>query len=376
MKIFQKLSLSLAFCVTAVGSALAQDARFSQYYAAPMRLNPAMTGVFEGNWRVGANYRTQYGSILGNAYNTYSVNGEGKFSVGSQDYVAVGLSATADAAGSAAYKQTDMFVSASYLKRLSKTRRRYGRNRSESFLAAGAQVGFGQRGVNWANLTYSTQYVVDDNTYNQGMYSGESNNARANRIYPDMSAGLLWYGTFGRRRSVYVGGAVYHVNRPNISLFNDAARDTSGRIVGTTERLYMRWVGHAGGEVLLGGDGSSISLLPGMAIMAQGPSLEVNAGLSLRYQGAKFDDFAFRLGVWNRLSNRANRAVAADAAKLGTDAVVLMLGIDYRGLQMGFSYDATLSSLQQQVNGQGSMEFSVIYTHDGDLKRGQGCPTF
>ena len=33
----------------------AQDARFSQFYATPLQLNPAMIGVYEGQFRVGVN---------------------------------------------------------------------------------------------------------------------------------------------------------------------------------------------------------------------------------------------------------------------------------------------------------------------------------
>lgn len=357
------------------GEMSAQDARFSQYYNSPMRLNPALTGVFEGNWRVGANYRTQYGAILGKAYNTYAFGAETKLPLQSHDYIGIGLNVTSDKAGETGYGQTDAYIGFNYMKRLSKAKRGYGRNKSESFLCAGGQVGMGQRGVNWSSLTYSTQYQMD-NTYNTMLSSGESMNVRANKLYPDMNLGVLWYGTFGHRRNAYAGGAVYHINQPDISLFNDAPRDSAGNALTATQKLYRRWVAQAGGEVLIGPKSSPISLVPGLVLMSQGPSLELNFGTSIRYQGFKFDDFAFRVGAWGRLSNRLNLTVAPEASKLSVDALVFLLGIDYKGMQFGFSYDATLSTLQQQVNGRGSMEFSVIYTYDGDEKRQQGCPTF
>lgn len=376
MKLLKSIAMGMGMGL-AVASLQAQDARFSQYYAAPMRMNPAMTGAFKGTWRLGGNYRTQWGAILGKAYNTYSFNADYRMPVAQNDYLGLGFSATTDKAGNTGYGQTDIYIAASYVKRLSKTRRRYGRNQTESFLAVGGQVGLGQRGVNWADLTYSTQYELDDNSYNTGVYSGESFNVRSNKMYADANLGLLWYATFSKRRSVYVGAGLYHINRPDISLFNDPPRDTSGAIVGSqVERLYMRGVIHAGGEIQLGGPNSPISLIPGAVLMLQGPSMELNTGLSVRYQQAKYDDFAFRVGIWNRLSNRVSLTGATTDAKIGADALVFMLGLDYQNLQFGFSYDATISSLQQQINGRGGMEFSLIYIYDSDVKRQQGCPAF
>ena len=383
MKIFKNIAKSLALTFM-IGAGLvsteevqAQDARFSQYYSAPMRVNPAMTGLFDGNWRVGINYRTQWGAILGKAYNSYSANAEYKMPVSKNDYFSIGFTATGDKAGSSGYGQMDAAFSASYIKRLSKSRKRYGRNQTESFLAVGGQVGFGQRGVNWGDLTFSTQYQLDDNSYDRGINSGESYNVRSNKLYPDVSLGLLWYATFSKRKSVYVGGSIYHINRPDISLFNEAPRDSAGNVIGTpVERLYTRAVLHAGGEVQVGGALSPISLLPGVVAMFQGPSMEVNYGISLRYKQAKYDDFAFKIGVWHRLSNRVALTGATDQSKIGMDALVIMMGLDYQNLQFGFSYDATLSSLQQQVNGRGALEFSLIYTNNSDLKHRSGCPTF
>lgn len=69
----------------------AQDIHFSQFYMAPLFLNPAMTGVMNCNHRVIANYRNQWASILrSNAYNTYNVSYDNKMPVGRYDYLGVG----------------------------------------------------------------------------------------------------------------------------------------------------------------------------------------------------------------------------------------------------------------------------------------------
>ena len=42
----------------------AQDPHFSQFYASPLLLNPALTGAFPGNVRASGSYREQWPSIM------------------------------------------------------------------------------------------------------------------------------------------------------------------------------------------------------------------------------------------------------------------------------------------------------------------------
>jgi hypothetical protein len=44
-------------------SAQAQDPHFSQYYVYPSWMNPALTGVFDGDYRVSAIHRRQWGNV-------------------------------------------------------------------------------------------------------------------------------------------------------------------------------------------------------------------------------------------------------------------------------------------------------------------------
>ena len=48
--------------------AKAQDAHLSMYDAAPLFLNAGLTGVFDGNWRLHGQYRTQWKSVNYNPY--------------------------------------------------------------------------------------------------------------------------------------------------------------------------------------------------------------------------------------------------------------------------------------------------------------------
>lgn len=381
MRLLTKLSLCGALVLGAASAMDAQDVRYSQYYSAPLRLNPAMIGMFEGKVRVGINYRSQWGAVLNKAYKSFAATGDVKIPVAKHDYFAAGLTAMTDFSGVGNYNTTEVNVGAAFHKKLNKARRGYSFNKFESSLIAGVQLGFGQRRVNWDNLTYSNQWDPDNGTYDPTQYSGEDQPVRAARTYVDINAGLMWAATFGKRRSLYLGGAVHHVNRPDISLFALPAQDSMGNSIGTgKEPLYMRWVAHAGGEILLGQNKSPMSLLPGLVAMVQGPSTELSLGLSLRYQAPSYDDFAFRLGVWTRIANQLlvpdTTGVGVDSYTFSPDAVIFMFGMDYKTLQLGLSYDLSVSSIKTATNGRGAMEVSLFYRFGYDGKRPQGCPVF
>ena len=66
----------LFLSVLGLNTTKAQDWHLSMYDAAPMFLNPAMTGVVEGEWRVHAQYRNQWGcNFFGTNQRTSSVSG-------------------------------------------------------------------------------------------------------------------------------------------------------------------------------------------------------------------------------------------------------------------------------------------------------------
>ena len=67
----------------------AQDPHFSQFTMAPMYLNPAMVGAFDGNYRLSGLFRSQWGSVLENEsvpmYRTYTASAEFRTNKGFAD---------------------------------------------------------------------------------------------------------------------------------------------------------------------------------------------------------------------------------------------------------------------------------------------------
>src|ERR1700685_10777 len=62
------------FCIALLGiTGKSQDPGFSQFFASPLTLNPALTGKFNGVLRIAGNYRNQWPAI-NNAFITSTVS--------------------------------------------------------------------------------------------------------------------------------------------------------------------------------------------------------------------------------------------------------------------------------------------------------------
>src|SRR6186713_693395 len=59
----KKHLLTLLLFSSIASVTIAQDPNFSQFFASPLTLNPALTGKFDGSFRLAGNYRNQWPSI-------------------------------------------------------------------------------------------------------------------------------------------------------------------------------------------------------------------------------------------------------------------------------------------------------------------------
>ena len=82
MKINKILSITAALLLS-IGAVQSQDIHFSQFYASPLNLNPATTGVLSCDLRFSAIYRNQWASVLNSrAFSTFSAGVETRLPVG------------------------------------------------------------------------------------------------------------------------------------------------------------------------------------------------------------------------------------------------------------------------------------------------------
>ena len=353
---FTKLKYHSIFLLTLFLSmdVLAQDARFSQFYNAPALVNPALAGTFNGDYRFSAQYRDQWSSILGSQpYRTFSAGLEKRFALGADDSFTLGIYGLRDdRIGAGALTQNRVKLNASFMKQLSG-----GRYSAEHFLVAGAQLGGGQNQLKGDALWFSEQYNGSNGQVDLTADNGEAaiNGELTSNLFADFNAGLLWYAVFDENRSLYAGAAIFHLNRPNISLLNDRE-----------EPLYRRLVLQAGGELPFS---SNLSLLPAAVFMSQGPSTSITLGANVRYSNHDWNEVAIRAGLWSHLSNGLE-------SNLVNDAWIFALILEVERWNIGLSYELNASELEKATNHRGAFELSVTYTHPAKRRYKLACPNF
>ena len=344
---------AIVFQVGIVADATAQDPHFSQFYASPMQLNPAMTGVFEGRWRFNANYRDQWASILEtNPFRTVAASFDMRYHIVGDDFIGFGISALRDEAGTSHFNINRGHVSLSYMKQVGGGKYRT----DDQYLIAGGSFGFGQHSIE-NRLWFSKQYNIGAGAPNLADPTGESfdaEDALSSDVYMDVNAGLMYYALFGENTSVYVGGAMNHLNAPDVSLTGDEK-----------EELYTRWIGHAGGEIPFT---TELSLLPAIQVMGQGPSFETTFGANFRYSNHDWYELAIRAGLWSRITNTVTGQ--------NMDALIVAFILEVEKWNLGLSYDMTTSNLNVANNSRGAFELSLIYTHPAKSRIKVNCPKF
>lgn len=342
--------ISLLLILT-VSNLRGQDIHFSQFYMSPMTLNPALTGVMNCNTRIVGNYRNQWASVLGKeAYNTYSVSYDQKMPVGRYDYFGFGGNVWSDVAGSLDFQTLTLKLSGAYSRRVG------GDRRKAHYIVVGAEAGVSQRSINFLNARWPVQVI--DGQYAGGIPSGEPE-LPDNFLFADVGLGALWFSVLGKHSNFYIGGAFNHLNQANLSFYRNVDE--------TVEKYYNRSVLHFGGEFPMGG--GDVSLVPGGVFFKQGPSLEINAGNSFRFNMDGSQDQSFQFGGWIRLARHFKDPILVDA-------IILSTRFDYENWGIGFSYDINVSSLSKESRGNGGFEFSMIYQICGPQNRGVYCPKF
>src|SRR5688572_23931189 len=175
--------------------ASAQDPQFSQFYAAPLYLNPAFAGS-TNQGRAGINYRNQWPAVDAN-FTTLSAFGD----IYLEDYNSgIGAILTRDYVNLVGVQNISFAAQYSYdlsiIKGLS--------------FRPGFEAAITNRSINFGKLVFGDQ--LDPNT---GTISGPTAESLrgSNRFFPDISAGGLFYTSFA-----WLGFAAHHLTTPNISL--------------------------------------------------------------------------------------------------------------------------------------------------------------
>ena len=312
----------------------AQSPQYSQFYNAPLHLNPAFAGTADAS-RVVLNARSQWTvqpSMLLNASVSYDLNLPNLNS-------GVGVLLGNDFFGGTELRNTSLDLIYAYGLRL---------NDEGLALRIAPKVGFGNLAYNFGKYSFGDQYN------NRGLIDGQGtgeNLGGSSAYYTQFGAGLLLYSN-----TFWLGATADRV------FATDIVAPTGFNL----QRLPMQISAHTGYRFYLDDDDDGLMLSPTANFRMQSTFMQADLGVYAGFRG-------FTTGLWYR------GIPVANFNKNGTtnhDALVVQVGYVLENLGFGYSYDATISALTLATGG--SHEISVRYLF-GESDAGGGglpCPKF
>ena len=292
------------------------DPHFTQYYAYPLWLNPALTGMIDGDYRVGINYRQQLPGLYSPMV-TQGITAD----IALPKNFGLGATLLNQGATDAGYHFTSGYLSLSYRVQLSK----YG------MLSSGFQLGLLNRRIDAGNFQFGNQFNPLSG-YDPGLPSSEVF-AHQSATSMDGSLGLMYFdGDPAKSFNPFIGISLYHPTQPANHFISEA----------TDNKIPTRYSINGGVRVQMG---KRAEIIPNIIYQQQGSANEVTAGMvcNLTIEEGKF----LMLGGAYRLN----------------DAVAPSLGLHLNGLSIGFSYDINTSQIKTASSANGGYELSISFTH-------------
>jgi len=306
-----KTSLLLLTLATAITGRSQTDPHFSQYYAYPMWLNPGLTGAIDGNYRVTAMYRSQWGGIS-NPFSTPAVSAD----IVTNKNVSLGLNIMNQRAGNIGYSYMTGYLSMAY------NGVRFGYHQISMGMALGAlnrkfdQTKF-RTGDQWRAAT----------GYDPTAGGGETL-TKTSAIAFDAGVGAVYYdGTPGKKANLFGGISAYHLTQPQDPFFANGG-----------EKMPMRLTVHGGLKYNVN---ENVSITPNLLYMRQGASSEKMAGAYVQTRVNEITDFL--VGANYRFG----------------DAFSPYVGVYYKNYMISASYDVNTSDLGKVGGNANNFEISL-----------------
>lgn len=325
----------------------AQDPSFSQFFASPLTLNPALTGNFKGDLRVAGNYRNQWPTV-NNAFITSTISVDLPILQGKlkeDDRWGIGLMAMNDKTANGILNSNYFSFSTAYHKAIDEN----GMHK----LSLGFQGTYAGKKLDGPRLHFLDGLQLDGTWLPSS--SEPVNLEVVTSNYFDMNAGVLYNGSLNGSNEIYFGASLYHITQPKESFLGV-------NNISVPTRLTI----HGGGYFPSANSGVTLyvsALYNRQATASEfvfGGALELNAG------GDENKPVNVYIGAWTRANNVS-------------DALIPYVGLDYGNFNLGMTYDANISAFKVASHGLGGMEISLIYIfkkEDHNFENKVQCPRF
>ena len=295
----------------------AQDIHFSQFFSAPLYLNPAFTGANVCS-RFSTIYRDQWPGIS-KTYQSYLLS----FDHYIQRYnMGVGLLFENDVAGTGNLKTTTVYPMWAYEVKV---------NRKFS-MRYGIQAGLGQKSINFNSLLFGDQIARGGSVSTaSGGNVVSLETPTQTKTYFDIGAGALFY-----TKEYWGGVSIFHLTQPNTSM------------MGGEDVLPVKYSIHGGAQFNFNEREKNLydhkSLTPAFNYQGQKKFDQLEIGMY-------YTQYIFNIGFWYRGIPVFSNAFS--------DAIAVIIGIKTDRLNIGYSYDITISKLSDAS--QGAHEITLSY---------------
>jgi type IX secretion system PorP/SprF family membrane protein len=336
----KKLLSTLTIIVCLSSATLAQDPNFSQFFASPLTLNPALTGKFDGLYRIAGNYRNQWPTI-NNAYTTATVSADFnimKNRISDLDQFGIGVMGFTDRAGNGVLTNNYAALSVAYHKGLDED--------GYHQIGAGFQGTYISKRLDLTKVFFADQLTPFGFT---GVTSESFTDQQVNLSYFDLNAGVLYNGSTNGYNNFYIGASMYHINRPKETF-------QKGNYL-----LSARTTIQAGGRIPVG-PYNFLHVAANHSMQAKAHNTMVGGAFALNLNQDENIPTSVYFGSWFRFG----------------DAIIPYIGLEFGEWHFGASYDVNTSSLKPASNSRGGMEVSLIYIKrpvDPNAKK-LNCPKF
>ena len=282
----------------------AQDPAFSQFYANPLYMNPAMAGI-EGPPKVYLGYRNQWPGAT-NPYVTYHASYD-QYLEALQG--GIGIHVGNDRQGGGVFNTLSVDAIYAYHLRVS----------SNLMITGGFQASFGQRNMDPSDLVLPSDLTG----------AGTTTLTAYSKAFPDFAVGFA-----GFYKNVFGGIAVHHLLEPYGSPSEDPNTKISRKYTAHVGALIPIIEKRLGTEVL--------QLSPHLIFMQQDIYQQLNYGLEVLFKGVI-------AGVWFRQDLLFSYGTLIFSAGYGSGQ-----------FRIRYSYDAKLSPPDLHIPTLGAHELSMV----------------
>ncbi|MBK8518617.1 MAG: PorP/SprF family type IX secretion system membrane protein [Saprospiraceae bacterium] len=318
----------------------AQDLHYSQFYNSPQNINPALTGVFNGDHRIMISMRDQWRFVpvpwftLSGAYDRkyYVLKGQNQF-------LGAGLSINNDRQGDSKLNLTSINLNGAYHRILN----------DHNIISGGITLGFASRGFNSTLLTWDKQW--DGEIFNANLPTGESFSNMERVNFLETGLGLNYRYQRDSRTYADIGTSALHLLKPNSAFYNKDVADLPQRIT-----------------------------FSGVGQIRLTKILDLQLHILHQLQG-KYNETIFGGLGKIYLSEKRGKEIQLHAG-IGyrtAQSLIPIMAIQYNNIYAGLSYDVDSNNFNDIVNSnKGGPEIHVRYiiANVKPIKEAKVCPVY